>query len=251
MKKSNLFLVAITLALVLVSCKPDSEIVIQTPDTVTPTTLVDFEGVTLNSNGIWNGSDLSGEFVSSNSKFNNSYFVGDGWASWSGFACSSNKDTLTTGYGNQYSVIAGTGALSSSKFALAYDSAAFICPANTYGNFNIKSIMINNSTYAYWDMKKGTPGVSKIFSTGDWFKLSIKGYKANALRSSIDVYLADFRAGKSEILKTWKKVDVSSLGQVDLVTFTFDSSDKGAWGVNTPKYVCIDNIEFTQTISTK
>jgi hypothetical protein len=100
-------------------------------------------------------------------------------------------------------------------------------------------------------MKKGNPGVSKVFTTDDWYKVIIKGYKANVLTSSVDVYLADFRNGKSEILKTWKKMDISILGEIDLVTFTFDSSDKGVWGVNTPKYVCIDNIEFTQTISTK
>lgn len=250
MKKSQLFLAVSLSVLIFTSCK--DETVIKIPDTVTPTTLVDFEGVTLNSNGYWNGSDLTGEFVSVNSTFKNSYTAA--WASWSGFACSSNNDTLTAGYGNQYSVIAGLGALKSKQFAVAYDSAAFVCPANSYGYFNIKSLYITNSTYAYLGIsngKYGTGGMGRKFVSGDWFKVTITGYKANVKTSSVDVYLADFRDGKSIILKSWQKVDVSALGQVDLITFTFDSTDKSGGWLNTPAYACIDDIEFTQTISTK
>ncbi|HET7732213.1 MAG TPA: DUF4465 domain-containing protein, partial [Paludibacter sp.] len=107
-----------------------------------------------------------------------------------------------------------------------------------------------NSTYAYLDMKNGSL-YSKKFEAGDWFKVIIKGFKSKVQTSSVEVYLADFRDGKREILKTWKKVDLSTLNQVDSVAFNFDSTDKSTWGMNTPAYVCIDNIEFTQTISTK
>ena len=251
MRSSKLFFAVSLLGLVLTSCQQEKDI-IQVPETFTPTTIVDFEGVTLNSKGYWEGSDLSGAFISMNSTFKNRYNAV--WASWSGFACSSNKDTLTSGYGNQYSVVNGSGALNSKQFAIAYDSAALTCPANTYGNFNIKSLYMNNSTYAYLGLKNGdygTGGIGKKFTTGDWFKVTIKGYKSNLLTSSLDVYLADFRDGKSIILKAWTKVDVSLLGEVDLVTFTFDSTDKSGGWLNTPAYVCIDNIEFTQTISTK
>ena len=252
MKSSKLFFAVSLFGLVLTSCQQEKDIIIQVPESVSPTTLVDFEGVKLNSKGYWDGSDLTGAFVSVNSTFKNSY--NSNWASWTGFVCSSNKDSLTSGYSNQYSVINGTGALNSKQFAIAYDSAAFICPANTYGNFNIKSLYITNSTYVFLGLKNGDYGlgaIGKKFTTDDWFKVILKGYKANVLTSSIDIYLADFRNGKSSILKAWTKVDVSVLGQVDLVTFTFDSSDKGIYGVNTPTYVCIDNIEFTQIISTK
>jgi len=250
MKKSKFFVFAIMLALVFASCKPETEI--QIPDTVNPTTLVDFEGVKLNSKGYWEGSDLSGAFISINSIFKNSYNAS--WASWTGFACSSNIDTITSGFGNQYSSIAGAGALKSKQFAIAYDSAAFVCPANSYGNFSIKSLYITNSTYTYLGLKKGNygeGGIGKKFVTGDWFKVTIKGYKTNILTSSVEVYLADFRNGKSLIQKEWTKIDLSSLGQVDLVTFTFDSTDKSGGWLNTPAYACVDNIEFTQTISTK
>jgi hypothetical protein len=83
----------------------------------------------------------------------------------------------------------------------------------------------------------------------DWFKVTITGYLNNVQTSSVDYYLADFRNGKSFISRSWNKVDVSALGKVDKVTFAFSSSDNGAFGMNTPAYVCIDDIEFTQTVS--
>ena len=86
---------------------------------------------------------------------------------------------------------------------------------------------------------------------GDWFKLTIKGYYLKAETAAVDVYLADFRNNKSFLMKDWQKVDLTALGKVDSVAFSFSSSDNGDFGMNTPAYVCIDNIEFSQTISTK
>jgi len=246
MKKNNFFLAILSLALILVSCQPEAEI---------KTTVVDFEDVTLNSQGVWNGSDNSGSFTSKNSTFINE-FDSASWNGvtsyfWSGFACSAKKDSVTPGYDNEFSVMAGAGASNSKQFALAYNSASFTCVANADGNFSIKSCYITNSTWAYIGMKTGDygiGGVGKKFTTDDWFKVVIKGYKSKVLTSSVDVYLADFRSGKSVILKDWTKVDLSSLGQVDSVAFTFDSTDKfGEW-LNTPAYACIDNITFEQEI---
>jgi len=229
MKSGKLILSVVALAFVLVSCQPEKQ---------TKTTVVNFEDVTLNAAGI--SPDTS--FVSGNSIFkiiNKQFWDG-------GIVCSSNSDTLTTGYLNQYSCVAASGAEKSSHFAVVYTPGAFTCPADIYGNYTIKSMYMTNNTYAYLDMKNGSD-FSKKFTTGDWFKVIITGYLNSAETSKVEYYLADFRDGKSFLSKTWNKVDVSSLGQVDKVTFTFDSSDKGAWGINTPQYVCIDNIEFTQT----
>ncbi|MDO9154032.1 MAG: DUF4465 domain-containing protein [Paludibacter sp.] len=244
MKTIKLFFALSVFAIVLTSCEPEL-----TSDSVTVSTIVDFENVKLNVDSIWNGSDGSGFFTTKVATFNNSYNAA--WFSWSGFACSAKKNKTTPGYTNQYSVSAGSGASGSKQFALAYGAATLQCDSNVYGNFSIKSLMLTNSTYAYLDMMSGTPGVSKKFVAGDWFKVTITGYLNNINKSAVDYYLSDFRDGKTFMSNTWNKVDVSSLGKVDQVTFTFDSSDKGQWGMNTPAYVCIDNIEFTQTISTK
>ena len=234
----------LVLGTVFTSCTPVEDIQL---------TLVDFENVTLNSDSIWNGSDLSGSFVSGNSTFKNSYNAS--WGAWTGFACSSKKDVVTPGYGNQYSVIAGSGAFKSRKFAIAYDSATISIPKNI-DYYSVKYLYITNSTYTYLALKNGSDFNHDFSATGnkgtaDWFKVTIKGYKNNVQTGSVDYYLADFRAGKSILVKDWQKVDLSSLGQVDLLTFTFDSTDKSGIYLNNPAYACIDDIAFTQTIYTK
>ena len=257
MKKNKLFLVVVMSGLLFTSCDSEIEyinvpgetkVVYQTPDSVSFSTVVDFEGVKLNADSIWNGSDGSGSFTTNVATFKNEY--NSAWFSWSGFACSAKKDTKTSGFVNQYSVSAGIGALGSKQFALAYNVATLLCDSNVYGYFKIKSLMLTNSTYTFLDMKNGS-AYSKKFVDGDWYKVTVTGYLNGNKTAAVDYYLADFRAGKTFLSNTWNKVDVSTLGKVDKVMFSFDSSDKGTWGVNTPSYVCIDNIEFTQTISTK
>lgn len=260
MKKRNLFFGAIiALTLVFVSCE----------EKVTDfegTYLLTFETVATGEDGYWNGSDLSGEkemevvewvpgvkdtlynyvggFKTQFVHFANTYTTP--YNSWLGFACSSKTDTQTPGYENQYSVIAGSGANKSTKFAVAYEQyATFTCPKDEHGYFSIKSMMLTNSTYTYLALKNGE-GMAKKFEAGDWYKVIITGYKSAAKTGSVDYYLADFRDGKSFIADSWAKVDVSSLAEVDKVVFSFESSDVSGYGINTPVYVCIDNIEFTQ-----
>ncbi|HRZ97480.1 MAG TPA: DUF4465 domain-containing protein, partial [Paludibacter sp.] len=132
-----------------------------------------------------------------------------------------------------------------------YAPGSLTCPANENGAFTIKSIMVNNTTYAYWDMKNGNLPFSKKFVSGDWFKVSIKGYKSKIETAGVDVFMADFRDGKTFLMNKWQKVDLNSLGKVDSVAFSLSSSDNGNFGMNTPAYICIDNIEFTQTIISK
>ena len=206
------------------------------------TILVDFEDVALTS-GISTGSGFTN---------GNCNFSGDPTQFWNGgVICSSKSDTLTAGYLNQFSCIAGSGALNSANFGVLYSPGSFTCPANEEGNFSIESIMVNNSTYAYIDMKNGNSPFSKKFVSGDWFKLTMKGFLSKTETASVDVYLADFRNSKSFLMKNWQKVDLKSMGKVDSIAFSFSSSDNGDFGMNTPAYVCIDNIEFTQIISVK
>ena len=201
MKTSKFILSMLVLGVAFTSCTSVEDVQL---------TLVDFENVTLNSDSIWNGSDLSGSFVSGNSTFKNSYNAS--WASWTGFACSSKKDVATPGYGNQYSVIAGSGAFKSRKFAIAYDSAAISIPKNT-DYYSVKYLYITNSTYTYLALKNGSAFNHNFSATGnkgaaDWFKVIIKGFKNNVQTASVDFYLADFRDGKNILVKDWQRVDL-------------------------------------------
>lgn len=239
MKKNNLIFAVLAFALVFVSCGPETNL---------QTTVIDFENVTLNSDSVWNGSDSTGGLILGDVVFKNEYNAQ--WGSWSGFAASSKTDIETIGYENQYSCIAGSGALNSKKFGLLYGSTSFTSKANINGNYTINSIMLTNSTYTYFDVKEGSD-FSKKFVANDWYKVVLSGYLNKNNTGTVEYYLADFRDGKSFISNTWAKVDLKALGEVDSVAISFDSSDKGQFGVNTPAYICIDNIEFTQTISTE
>jgi len=231
MKKKNLFLLAAIFALSLVgSCSDDEPEVFG---------YIDFEEVPL-TDGIWNGSDGSGKFVSGIGAFPNSYT--QAWDSWMGYGCSSKTDTRTAGLENQYSVIAGTGAGGSKQFAIAFDNEATFTFSSPQ---NIRSVMVANSTYAYLSMLNGS-NFNKKFAADDWFKVTFTGYLNGTEGQHVDYYPADFRDGKSLLSKEWVKVDLSVLGSVDKVSISFDSSDKGQWGMNNPAYICLDNIEYVK-----
>jgi len=212
---------------------------------------VDFENLTLGSSSYWNGSDGLGEFTSSIVKFINNYTTSFG--SWAGFAYSQKANITNSSYENQYSVY--DGANGTNKFALYYppfgsDAFALFPVGDEY---TVKSASICNSTYTALTIKNGDPSFAKKFggSTGndkDWFKMTVIGFNAAGDSvKSIDFYLADYRFddnSKDYIVNKWTTVDLSSLGKINKLTFRFSSTDSGAWGMNTPAYVCLDNIKY-------
>jgi hypothetical protein len=189
--------------------------------------------------GYWNGSDESGGIRSGAMRFLNTY--NKDWQAWSGFAVSTQKDTWTEGYGNQYSAITGEGVGRSETYALAFaggDDPEFVLDAEA----TLSGMYVTNTTYAYLSMKKGDD-FAKKFGAGDWFRLKITGRNgAGDVTGRVDVYLADFRESKKEILDAWQWVDLSSLGKVKRVSFALESTDVGAFGMNTPAYFALDNV---------
>lgn len=235
MKKYFLLSLVAIISLTFTSCDSESN---------EKSIVIDFEDVALNEAGIWNGSDKSGQFTSGNASFLNNYNAE--WMSWVGFACSAKTDTITVGYKNQYSSISGNGALKSKKYAVVYQPGTIVVNPSKTSTYKLKSMMVNNSTYAYLDMKNGGD-FSKKFVSGDWFKLIITGYKNEVETAKVEFYLADYRAGKNSLINKWTKVDLEKLNEVDQIKFTMESSDSGEWGMNTPAYACIDNIVFEET----
>ena len=76
-------------------------------------------------------------------------------------------------------------------------------------------------------------------------------YKEDGTQTgTADIYLADFRDGKSYICAAWTKVDLSALGTFNKVAFTISSSDVGDYGMNTPAYFCIDDVTFNLVSAT-
>ncbi len=228
-------------------------------------TIIDFEELTLAPDSFWNGSDLSGGFTSKGVYFVNYYDTS--WSAWSGFAYSNKADTVTAGYDNQYSTIAGSGADNSANFALMYVSPynggnyLKLTSAYTSGSV-IEGFYITNNTYAYISMRDGDAYAKKFGGdTGDdpdWFKLTVTGYLEGNETGTAEFYLADYRFADNDsdyIVKDWTWFDLTGLGTVDSLTFALSSSDTGAYGMNTPAYFCMDNLtlseDFNGTIETE
>lgn len=216
--------------------------------------LIDFEDFGLSSGTYLNGSDGAGGFTSDFVFLPNDYNLD--YQSWTGWALSAMTDTLSPGYTNLYSAIAGQGADASSTYALGYAFAANVM-ALQGGARQVTGISVTNTTYAYLSMRDGDAFAKKFGGlTGedpDFFRLTIKGYNAGQLSAdSIDFYLADFRfADNSQdyIIKDWTNIDLSALGPVDSLVFYLTSSDVGLFGMNTPAFFCIDNVRLGEVVS--
>ncbi len=208
--------------------------------------LVDFEEFNLTAGEFLNGSDGNEGFDSEGLFFPNSY--NDTWASWSGWAISATTDTQTPGFTNQYSAIAGSGADGSTTYAVSFVLGSTQIKT---GAVDVYKLQVTNATYAYLSMLDGDAFAKKFGGEDgndpDFFLLTIKSWKGGQLTSdSVEFYLADYRFDDNNmdyIVNDWQTVDLSTLGDVDSLSFFLSSSDIGQFGMNTPAYFCIDNVE--------
>jgi hypothetical protein len=212
---------------------------------------VDLENLTTGASSFWNGSDGTGKFQATGVTFNNNF--NSAYGSWDGFVYSQKADIESPGYINQYSVFDGSNG--TNKFAIYYppfnaDAFASFAESTEYA---LKSISICNSTYAALTIKNGDPSFAKKFGGAsgndkDWFKITVIGFNAvGDSVKSVDFFLADYRSddnSKDYIVSKWTTVDLSSLGKINKMTIRFTSTDNGAWGMNTPAYVCLDNLKY-------
>lgn len=178
---------------------------------------------------------------------------------WYGFTPSSETAVEFTGLEHQYRSAAG-GAFNGTNYAVAYPQGLKIEVTNNEDGDVIPGVYITNNAYAYSSMTNGD-GFAKKFATGDWFMVTAKGTTSDGKTVSKDFYLADMRdesEAEHYIVNTWEWLDLRSLGAVKDLTFTFDGSDKGTYGLNTPTYICLDRLgempvmsDTTVTVSEK
>ncbi|GBL36178.1 hypothetical protein EMGBS15_17730 [Filimonas sp.] len=171
---------------------------------------------------------------------------------WMGWGYSANTDTVDGTFINDMSAITGKGNNNSNTYGVAYmgyDSSlnkiVFSTPKQLAGFY------ITNSTYAYKTILNGN-FTSKKFggTTGndpDYFKIDITGWLNGIPKTdTVHFFLADYRDANNAndyIIKDWTFVDLSSLGGVDSLTYNLTSSDTNSFGMLTPSYFCIDDLE--------
>jgi hypothetical protein len=225
----------------------------------TQETTVDFEEFGLVPEEFRNGSDGTTDF--SNTLVSLPINYDDTYSSWTGWALSAVTDNETPGFGNQYSAITGSGVDGSTTYATSYN---FIPNSLTVKELSfpdaaltLRGIYITNATYAYLSMRDGDAFAKKFGGADgndpDFFLLTIKGLNLEMAADSVEVYLADYRSDNNSedyLLDTWMYVDLSKFSTAQDLTFHLSSSDVGQFGVNTPQYFCIDNIEFDLSSNT-
>jgi hypothetical protein len=163
------------------------------------------------------------------------------------FNCSNHTDNVTPGFTNQYSNITGSGYDGSANFGLGFVPTDFTSfqtipislrlNNDAAGNV-VAGFYVTNSTYTYYYIQDN-------YAAGAyWLKLIVRGYNAGQASSDSVVFtLADYSDGNSFALNTWEWVNLSSLGDVDSLTFDLSSNDTfGGWGINTPAYFAMDNL---------
>jgi hypothetical protein len=215
-----------------------------------------FENFNLARGSYLNDASPATGFISGSIKLPNVYNADFDF--WSGFAISADTNTTTPGFLNQYSAIPGSGALGTTAYAVGYIyDSEFIYPIEKAAGKPVIGMYITNTTYAYLSMRDGDSFAKKFGGeTGkdpDFFLLTIKKYSGGAISDdSINFYLADYRSAdpsKDYIISDWRYVDLTTLGEVDSLVMSLTSSDVGSFGMNTPSYVCFDEISTDNLLS--
>ena len=124
----------------------------------------------------------------------------------------------------------------------------------------IDHMYIAPTAYTLNCIKNGNDFATKV-GDDDWVKVIAYGYanasdyyalaqNFNPSRSTgctvCEFYMAKGKniseSGQLEIVEEWTKWDLSSLGKVELVEFSIDGTDVGAYGLNQPAYFAYDNV---------
>ncbi len=218
-----------------------------------------FENLMLEQDSFWNGSDGTADhFLTESFYFPTLWDTSFGgyWAG--GWAYSNKTDSVTSGFGNQYSAKAGSGYQGSQNYAIANSNGWFKPRTDVWQYVQINNLRITNSTYAYNSMRDGDAFGKKFGGeTGndpDYFLVNFMGYSDGlpTRAEPIKFYLADFRFednSQDYILSDWAQLDLSDLQFVDSIAYTFESSDIFEFGINTPTFFCIDQINYSLIVN--
>ena len=192
---------------------------------------------------LWNGSDGKGDFRSNGFVFRNHYDTTYDY--WSGFAYSNMKDSTTEGFGNQYAAFTAGGINGTEKYAIGYNRAVVVKEKSS--EFN--GAFIANSTYTALSMKYGDAFSKKFGGASgndrDYLRLLAIGFKDGKHLDTAYLSLADYSAADPKqdyILQDWTWFDFTTLKSADSLMFAFESSDTGFFGINTPLYFCMDDL---------
>lgn len=227
------------------------------------TQVATFEDLKLEANSCWFGPAenaveekndygfrvLNGTFQSGSYEFSNSYVKGG--SGWSGFAYSNLTSTeydSNTDLSKQLNSCVGHGVEGSATYAVAGETGVVKVLGSAEGEI-VKGMYVTNYPATLYSMINGDFYAHK-FKKGDYFKVIFTGTKADNSTAQVEFYLADYRSeneAERYMVKDWTYVDLSSLGKIVSLSFSFDGSDKEYGYLNDPTYFCLDNLGADKT----
>ena len=249
MKTNKYFmLAAITCGAAFVSCS-NEDVPVPNPDD--GKLVIGFENATLNADGFWIGNTEGTPFDNWGSTGYACQYEEAGiafpvnytpdWASWSGFAISSRtQTTYETLTPDQYNSTVGK----------AHGGNNY-CIVQTYGEsldfetpVTIKGFWYTNTAWVVDAILNGDGMSPGKFEAEDYFKCVLYPTPSNGLaggaRYEIDL------AKDGGYVKEWKYCDLSNVDafkNISSLSFAFEGSKTNNWGLTTPAYVCIDDVE--------
>ena len=184
----------------------------------------------------WQGADepVVGNNVWKSGEFTFTTIKAD-WGGYQQFTVTNETANTSTGYLEPYRSAKGG----------AYEGENFVVWNDPYTGANditfdaqvVSGFFVNNTAYAVNSMLNGDD-FAKRFEKDDWFKLTIKGsLNGVAVNNQVEVDLA----ADGKYINEWTYVDLSSLGEIDAITFSMSSSDNSYGYMNTPAYFAMDN----------
>jgi hypothetical protein len=176
--------------------------------------------------------------------------TGNDYNFWNGgIAFSTWNDITSDNWGDYTNQCSSYPSANGDVFAVIYQSGSNPMPALTFADgkeYTIGSVQVANTAYAYNVILNGNGYASSLADTDGWFKIQAWGFDANGdLTNSepVEFFLADYTTATSiGALDTWANWDLSALGRVNSVQFSFEGSDSGSYGLNTPAYAALRSI---------
>ena len=204
----------------------------------------------------WNGSDGTADhFLTLDLYFPTSWDTSFGGFWSGGWAYSNMTDSVTSGFSNLYSAKAGSGFNGSENYAVANGDGWF--RSESWAYLNIYSLQITNTTFAYNSMRDGDAFAKKFGGISgndpDFFRVIFTPYDMGIQAGTPDTfYLADYRFednSQDYIISDWTELQFTFSTFVDSISYRFESSDIVEFGINTPLFFAIDDIEYGRTIN--
>lgn len=225
-------------------------------------------------NGSWNGTfDDDAESIDSQC-FSFLHFSFAEWNTWWGFTASNSaentqpKNTLIQQWSNMAKggiVLNEDGEVKLNEFGAPvtspempylvafYSQSMSARPVQMVFNdgkaYDPVSVYVNLNSYSFYSMLFGD-SFARAFTNGDEFTLTVHGVAPDETEKTIEVKLASFSNGDLTTASGWKYVDLSSLGTVNELYFSLDTTDMSPYGGNTPYYFCLDKLCVTPSAST-